>query len=92
MALLTTIAGVPLYTTIQEAAAWARANGISGYHTHGWQGQTGYMGGSNHSIAVQSLTPMSTPIPTSVPASTTTTTTPPIIPPSGSGGGGGGGY
>ena len=91
MAVLTIIAGVPLYDNVQEAAAWARANGISGFHTHGWQGQTGYMGGSNHSIAVQSLTPMSTttPIPTPAPASTTTTTTPPIIPPSGGGGGGG---
>ena len=61
MALLTTIAGVPLYTTIQEAAAWARANGLAGFHTHGFQGQTGYMGGSSHSAAVQAITPTSTP-------------------------------
>ena len=96
MALLTTIAGVPLYTTIQEAIAWARGNRLSGYHTHGWQGQTGYMGGSNHSIAVQSLTPTltPTPIPQSAPTSTPTATTPTplIIPPGGGSGGGGGGY
>tara|TARA_Y100000310_G_C20141629_1_gene560546 strand:- start:35 stop:304 length:270 start_codon:yes stop_codon:yes gene_type:complete len=48
MAVITTIAGIPLYTTVQEAIAWGRANGLSGYHTHSWQGQTGYMGGVNH--------------------------------------------
>ena len=77
MAVLTIIAGVPLYSTVQEAVAWARANGISGFHTHGWQGQTGYMGGASHSAAMQAITP------------TTTTTTPPRTTTSGSGGGGG---
>ena len=48
MAILTTIGGVPLFTTIGEALAWARSNGLSGYHTHNWQGQRGYMGGANH--------------------------------------------
>ena len=65
MAVLTTIAGIPLFSTAQEAAAWARANGLSGYHTHGWQGQTGYMGGSSHSAAMQTMSPTS--------ATTTTT-------------------
>jgi hypothetical protein len=51
MAVLTTIAGVPLFSTIQEALAWARANGLSGYHIHNWQGQQGYMGGTNHQQA-----------------------------------------
>ena len=78
MSVLTSIAGVPLYSTVQEAAAWARANGLSGYHTHGWQGQTGYMGGSSHSAAVQAIRPTPTT------QATTTTTT--------GGGGGGGGY
>ena len=63
MSVLTSIAGIPLYTTAQEALAWARANGLSGYHTHGWQGQTGYMGGSSHSAATQAIT-TSTPTPT----------------------------
>ena len=48
MSLITNIAGVPLYSTIQEALDWAVANGLSGYHTHNWQGQQGYMGGTNH--------------------------------------------
>ena len=66
MSVLTTIAGVPLYSTIQEATAWARANGLSGFHTHGWQGQTGYMGGSSHSAATQTITPTTTPTTTTM--------------------------
>ena len=77
MAVLTTIAGIPLYTTAQEAAAWARANGLSGYHTHGWQGQTGYMGGASHSAATQAIAPATT---TTIPPRTITSS------------GGGGGY
>ena len=53
MAVLTTIVGIPLFSTIQEAVAWANANGLNGYHTHGWQGLTGYMGGASHSAAIQ---------------------------------------
>ena len=48
MSLITNIAGIPLYSTIQEALTWAAANGLSGYHTHNRQGQQGYMGGANH--------------------------------------------
>ena len=51
MPIITTIAGVPLFTTIAEALAWAAANGLSGYHTHNIQGQTGYMGGASHILA-----------------------------------------
>ena len=79
MAVLTTIAGIPLFSTAQEAIAWARGNGLSGFHTHGWQGQTGYMGGSSHSAAIQAIAPATT---TTIPPRTTTS----------SGGGGGGGY
>ena len=78
MAVLTTIAGVPLYSTAQEAIAWATANGLSGFHTHGWQGQTGYMGGASHAAATQ--------------GSTVTQPTPRTTTSSSSGGGGGGGY
>jgi len=46
--ILTTIDGVPLFTTIQEALQWASENGFQGYHTHVYQGQVGYMGGQNH--------------------------------------------
>ena len=60
MAVLTTIAGIPLFSTPQEAIAWASANGLSGVHTHGWQGQTGYMGGVSHSAATQG-SPSTTP-------------------------------
>ena len=51
MAILTTINGIPLFSTVQEALAWAQQNGLSGYHTHGWQGKTGYMGGYTHAQA-----------------------------------------
>ena len=48
MSVIGDIAGVPLFTTIQEALAWASANGLSGYHIHNLNGQQGYMGGINH--------------------------------------------
>ena len=84
MSVLTSIAGIPLYSTAQEAAAWARANGLSGYHTHGWQGQTGYMGGASHAAATQGST---------VTQPTSQTTTSSVTGGTGSGGtGGGGGY
>ena len=66
MSVLTTIAGIPLFSTTQEAIAWARGNGLSGFHTHGWQGQTGYMGGSSHSAATQTITPTTTPTTTTM--------------------------
>lgn len=49
MAKLTTIDSIPLFTTPQEALSWASENGCSGYHTHVYQGQTGYMGCLSHS-------------------------------------------
>tara|TARA_R100000322_G_scaffold63199_1_gene39765 strand:+ start:140 stop:376 length:237 start_codon:yes stop_codon:yes gene_type:complete len=51
MAVLTMIGGVPLYSTVAEALAYATANGLSGYHTHVYQGQVGYMGGATHGAA-----------------------------------------
>ena len=48
MAVLTTIAGVPLFTTVREALNWADLNNCSGYHTHSHQGQQGFMGCTNH--------------------------------------------
>ena len=56
MAILTTIDGIPLYTTVAEALAYAAANGLSGFHTHNHQGQLGYMGGATHG---QAATPSS---------------------------------
>jgi len=46
--IMTYIDGIPLYTTIEEAEAWASNYNITGYHTHEYQGQTGYMGGTSH--------------------------------------------
>ena len=66
MSILTLMFGIPLYSTQEEALAWASANGIGGYHTHNFQGQIGYMGGVSHSAAVQAVQPTTT---------TTTTTT-----------------
>ena len=89
MSVITTIAGVPLFSTVQEALAWARANGLRGYHTHGWQGQTGYMGGASHTAATQR------PITTRPILRRTTqgpTVTRPIPRRTTSPGGGGGGY
>ena len=86
MSVLTSIAGIPLYSTIQEATAWAMAHGLSGYHTHSFQGQNGYMGGSSHSAAIQAITSAPTPTTPTTPLHRRFTTTPTT------GGGGGGGY
>ena len=51
MAILTTINGIPLYSTSREADEWAKSKGITGIHTHSYRGQTGYMGGLNHEKA-----------------------------------------
>jgi len=51
MSLIGYIAGAPLFTTVQEALAWASANGLSGYHQHNLNGQQGFMGGANHQTA-----------------------------------------
>ena len=78
MSVITSIAGVPLFTTVREAVAWAAANGLSGYHTHNFQGQVGYMGGANH------LQATGLPVNSNAPPTTNNNT--------GSGGSGGGGY
>ena len=54
--ILTTIDGIPLYSTPQEAIDWASQNNVQGYHTHMYQGQMGYMGGASHASAIASLT------------------------------------
>tara|TARA_R110002012_G_scaffold74714_2_gene189274 strand:+ start:1409 stop:1654 length:246 start_codon:yes stop_codon:yes gene_type:complete len=52
MAILTNLAGIPLFTTIKEALTWAASKGLSGYHTHVYRGRRGYMGGANHQQAI----------------------------------------
>jgi len=85
MSVIGNIAGIPLFTTIQEALAWAAANGLSGYHTHSLQGQTGFMGGANH----QQATGM--PLNTNAPPTTSTSGGSSGSSGGSSGGGGGGG-
>ena len=79
MPVITTISGIPLFSTRREALAWAAANGLTGYHTHTYQGKTGFMGGATHS---QATTP-------TVVTTTTNTTTPTVTstPSTNSGGG-----
>jgi len=66
MSVIRSISGVPLFSTAQEALAWAMAKGITGYHTHG-DGiilEKGYMGGANHQQAAGTPlanTPLNTP-------------------------------
>jgi len=48
MSILTRINGIPVYTNIDEALAWASYNSMSGYHVHKHMSVTGYMGGKNH--------------------------------------------
>ena len=71
MSLITTIDGIPLYTTTQEALSWAVSNGLTEYHEHSYKEQIGYMGGETHEIAVQgpiaTITPITIPIPTPTP-------------------------
>tara|TARA_R100001530_G_scaffold97196_1_gene67573 strand:+ start:232 stop:525 length:294 start_codon:yes stop_codon:yes gene_type:complete len=88
MSLLTTIDGMPLYTTKQEALEWVDAyngnrwvvNKLSGYHAHDFQGKVGYMGGATHTTTQESVVPTPTPVSISTPTTqpTQTTPTPPI--------------
>tara|TARA_R110000824_G_scaffold390024_1_gene586324 strand:+ start:354 stop:587 length:234 start_codon:yes stop_codon:yes gene_type:complete len=77
MSLLTYISGVPLFSTLIEAIEWGENRGLTGYHTHDYEGQTGYMGGSTHPNATRQT---NSPAPTS------------SVSGSGSSSGGGGGY
>ena len=54
MALLTTINGIPLYSTVNEALAYAEAENLQGYHTHRYKNIVGYMGGVTHEKSKQS--------------------------------------
>jgi len=93
MSVIGNIAGVPLFTTVQEALAWASASGLSGYHIHNLNGQQGYMGGANHQQATGMPLNTNAPPPTSPPpTSPPPTSTPPPVQSTQSSGGGGGGY
>ena len=60
MALLTRINGIPLFSTVNEALAYADAERIQGYHTHRYKNIVGYMGGVNHEQSKQSSGSIST--------------------------------
>ena len=93
MAILTTIAGIPLFTTTQEALNWAAGNNCTGYHTHNHQGQTGYMGCTNHLQASGMPLNSNAPNPAPPPMQSNVPTASSSSSSSSSGGsGGGGGY
>ena len=88
--ILTTIDGMPLYSTSPEAVAHAIRIGLKGYHTHNFGARVGYMAGVSHNSITNNN-------------SSTQTTTPPtpnpiaqpnisITPSSTSSSSGGGGY
>tara|TARA_R100000322_G_scaffold15619_1_gene9364 strand:+ start:1786 stop:2142 length:357 start_codon:yes stop_codon:yes gene_type:complete len=56
MSILTTIDGIPLYSSVVEALTWANDNNQQGYHTHVYNGITGYMGGYTHTGATANVT------------------------------------
>ena len=56
MSLLTYINNIPLFSTIQEATQWGQNRRLTGYHTHDYNGQTGYMGGTTHANAIRPTT------------------------------------
>ena len=60
MAVIGSIDGIPLFGTPREAVRWATSKGLSGFHTHNYQGQVSYMGGANHSRALDNLRNTST--------------------------------
>ena len=48
MSLLGQIDNLPLYSTIEEAETWGSQYNLTGYHTHFFEGNLGYMGGDSH--------------------------------------------
>tara|TARA_R100000306_G_C4247324_1_gene78703 strand:+ start:215 stop:466 length:252 start_codon:yes stop_codon:yes gene_type:complete len=83
MSILTRIDGIPVFTERSRAISWGQQYNLNGVHTHTFQGQTGYMAGASHSVAVAAVTGgVINPI--------TTIPNPTIG--GGGGGGGGGGY
>ena len=95
MSLIGNIDNIPLFTTIREAELWGQQYGLTGYHTHQYQGMTGYMGGSNHNNAITGNINATIPTtqqpqqPTPLPQTTMGSS---VGGSGGSSGGGGGGY
>ena len=107
MSLIALLDGIPLYSTEEDAIAWGESLGITGLHTHVFQGQTGYMAGANHQDielilnelgvsasedSEQSSVTTSVPVESLTVTTTTTPTTTTTTTTSGGGGSSGGGY
>jgi hypothetical protein len=107
MSLIALLDGIPLYSTKEDAIAWGESLGITGLHTHVFQGQTGYMAGANHQDielilnelgvsasedSEQSSVTTSVPVESLTVTTTTTPTTTTTTTTSGGGGSSGGGY
>ena len=94
--ILTTIDGIPLYSTTVEAVAHANRIGLQGYHEHTFGVRVGYMPGVNHNeiSRVSPSLPSTIQPQSSAPDIQTTTTTPTTPAPTNTGGSssGGGGY
>ena len=82
MAIITTMNGIPLFETLEEALIYGSARNLSGYHTHIFQGRLGYMAGATHSQATGSFPNNNTSTPSGGSSMGGGST----------GGGGGGGY
>ena len=91
MSILTSIDGIPLFSSIQEALDWAASKGLQGYHTHIHNNQVGYMGGFDHNNAVTGSEESDPDMPTYI-TPTTTQSSSPSSNSGGSSGGTGGGY
>ena len=50
--ILTYIDNVPLFSSIQQALSYGQSIGLTGYHTHNFQGTVGYMAGFSHNQSV----------------------------------------
>jgi len=71
MAIIGNINGIPLFSTRQEALSWASSNNLTGYHTHTYKNQIGYMGGATHGQATNNA-----PVVRVTPTPSTQTSTP----------------
>ena len=53
--ILTYINSIPLFKTLAQALEYGKSTNLQGYHTHVFEGVTGFMAGSTHENAVQVL-------------------------------------
>ena len=82
---ITTIDGIPLFATVEQALAYGATAGLEGYHTHMYRGRLGFMAGASHGLATGEYSGTGSPG-TDVSYSDSDSET--YTPPGGSGGGG----